>query len=111
MIEDQEIERRVKTAFTAIRESFADGDDEFGVPLFVSHHLKELEGSYWESHLQSSSPEPSKVLDILVVSPDWSPEEDGIDDIDFTLPDGVTNYVICVSFNEDGEVEDISMES
>jgi hypothetical protein len=42
----------------------------------------------------------------------WGAEaEDGLDTFDFTLPDDVTNYVIAVRFNEDGEVHDISMES
>jgi hypothetical protein len=30
---------------------------------------------------------------------------------DFTLPDGVTNYIISVKFDEAGEVSEISMES
>ena len=34
-----------------------------------------------------------------------------MDTFDFTLPDEVTNYVICVRYDDDGEVEDISMES
>ncbi len=31
--------------------------------------------------------------------------------LDFTLPGDATDYVVCVSFGEDGEIEDISMES
>ncbi len=31
--------------------------------------------------------------------------------LDFSLPEEVTNYVICVSFDPKGEVVDISMES
>ncbi|MCC2606971.1 DUF2004 domain-containing protein [Planctobacterium marinum] len=30
---------------------------------------------------------------------------------DFTLPDEVTNYVVSVSLDDDGEIEDITMES
>ncbi|MDV5047629.1 DUF2004 domain-containing protein [Vibrio diabolicus] len=34
------------------------------------------------------------------------------DDVcDFTLPNDVTNYLISVSFDENGQVVDISMES
>jgi hypothetical protein len=106
-----EIDRRTKAALAAIRAAYGTEDDEHGVTLFVSHHLEEVEGSYWKQHLQSSSPEPSKVLDLLVRSPHWDADEGGIDSIDFTLPDEVTNYVICVSFDDDGEVEGITMES
>ncbi len=38
-------------------------------------------------------------------------DDDGIDTFDFTLPGDVTQYVISVSFDEDGDVEDIVMES
>jgi hypothetical protein len=38
-------------------------------------------------------------------------DEEGIDTFDFTLPDEVTDYVISVRFDEDGEVESVSMES
>jgi len=31
--------------------------------------------------------------------------------IDFSLPDEITNYVLCVSFDKKGDVIDISMES
>ncbi len=106
-----EIEKRTNTALAAIRKAFRSAEDEYGVTLFVSHHLDELEGAYWEQHLQSASPEPYRVLDLLVRSPYWEPDEDGIGSIDFTLPGGVTNYVICVNFGDKGEVEEITMES
>lgn len=30
---------------------------------------------------------------------------------DFTLPDDITNYVICVRFDEEGQIEEITVES
>jgi hypothetical protein len=104
------LQKRIKLALEAIKAAFGSEDDEFGTTLFVSHHLAELEESYWEEHLQTSAPAPSKVLDILVLSPRWTSDH-GINGIDFTLPGDVTNYIICVNFDEDGEVEDIAMES
>ena len=38
-------------------------------------------------------------------------DDEDIDMFDFTLPGDVTDYVICVSFDEHGKVEEISMES
>ncbi|MGV3530775.1 MAG: hypothetical protein ACO1QR_00285 [Chthoniobacteraceae bacterium] len=95
----------------AIRSEYGKKGDEYGATLFVSHHLKELEESYWEQRVQKSSPEPADVLDLLIRSPYWNAEEDGIDQIDFTLPDDVTNYVLCVEFDPAGKVEQIVMES
>ena len=90
-------------------------EDEHGATLFVKHHLAEIEAAYWEQHFQSASPDPAQVLDLLILKSndfedDEEEEEEG-DMFDFTLPGDVTNYVICVSFDEDGEVEGIAMES
>ncbi len=110
-VDSTEIEKRTIIALEAIKKAFGAKDDEYGASLFVSHHLEELEDSYWEQHLQSSSPEPSKVLELLVRSPYWDADEDGIGSIDFTLPGDITNYVICVNFDDAGEVDEITMES
>lgn len=107
-----EIERRQAAALAAIRTAFGTAEDQYGATLFVSHHLAEIDDAYWQEHLQSSSPEPVRVLDLLVLQSHWSEDDDeGLDTFDFTLPGDVTNYVISVSFNEDGKVEDIVMES
>ena len=37
--------------------------------------------------------------------------EEGIEFFDFTLPDEATNYVITVSFTEQGQIDTIAMES
>ena len=108
----EEIKRREKKALAAIKMAFGTEDDEFGATLFVSHHLGEIEKSYWQKHLGTTEPKPERVLEILELRSHWSNEdEDGIDTFDFTLPGNVTNYVICVRFDEDGQVEEISMES
>ncbi|MDZ4405913.1 DUF2004 domain-containing protein [Prosthecobacter sp.] len=107
-----EIEKRRETALAAIKTAYGTEEDEFGATMFVSHHLEELDASYWLKHLQAASPEPTRVLDMLVLRSHWGDEdENGIDTFDFTLPDEITNYVISVRFSEDGSVNDISMES
>lgn len=108
----EDIKKREKAAIAAIRSAFGTEDDEYGGTLFVNHHLDEIEKDFWQKHLGTSQPEPKQVLDILVLQSHWGDEDDeGIDTFDFTLPDDVTDYVISVRFDEEGQVEEITMES
>jgi hypothetical protein len=109
-IDETEIEKRKKVAMAAIKAAYGTEEDEYGATLFVSHHLEEVESSYWEEHFNTPKPEATQILSSLVLLEDFD-EDDDIDSLDFTLPGDVTNYLICVSFDEDGGVEDISMES
>jgi hypothetical protein len=108
----EEIERRKNAAIAAIKEAFGTEEDEYGATLFVSHHLEEIDEDYWQSHLGSPNPEPKQVLDILVLQSQWGDaNSDGMDTLDFTLPGDVTDYLISVSFDGAGNVEEITMES
>ena len=109
-IDKEEIQKRTIAALAAIKAAYGTEEDEYEATLFVSHHLDEIESSYWEERFQSASPRPSQILDALVLRTDFEDDED-IDMFDFTLPGDVTDYVICVSFDEHGKVEEISMES
>ena len=104
-----EIVRRERVARAAIKLAFGTEEDEFGVTLFVSHHIDEIEVEYWQAHLGSGKPDPVQILNLLALRSHWG--DDGIEVFDFTLPEDVTNYVISVRFDEYGEIEDISMES
>jgi Protein of unknown function (DUF2004) len=106
----KEIEKREQAAIAAIRSAFSTEDDEYGVSLFVEHHLEEIEGEYWQKHLDTANPEAVRVLDMLVLQSHWGGDYE-IETFDFTLPENVTDYVISVRFDESGHVEDISMES
>jgi hypothetical protein len=46
-----EIKRREAAARAAIKQLFVTSEDEHGATLFVSHHLEELDSSYWRKHL------------------------------------------------------------
>lgn len=106
----KEIARRTAAALAAIRQALDDGDS--AVSLFASHHIDELDAAYWTKHTGTASPSAKQVVDLLELSSHWGDEDDdGIDTFDFTLPGDVTNYVVSVRFDEDGEVEDVSMES
>lgn len=106
------IELRKKNAITAIKKAYGTKDDEFGITLFVSHHLDEIDSKYWKTYTGKDRPSPQNILDILELKEHWSEEDKrGIDFFDFTLPQDITDYMICVSFDEKGDVVEISMES
>jgi hypothetical protein len=107
---NKEIVRRTTAAMAAIRQSLTEQDSE--VPMFASHHIEELDAAYWKKHTGTTKPTAKQVVDLLELRSHWGEEdENGIDTFDFTLPGDVTNYVISVRFGEDGEIEEISMES
>ncbi|WP_065328909.1 DUF2004 domain-containing protein [Tritonibacter mobilis] len=86
-----------------------EGDDS--VNLFVEHHLSALEADYFSDAYGTPTPEPTKIVDSLVLVDSWSSEDGGsLDTFDFSLPENVTNYLLSVRFVDD-EVQEISMES
>jgi hypothetical protein len=105
-----EIKKREAAAIAAIKKAFGTADDESGATLFVSHHLEEIDSAYWKQHFSTETPDPHRILDSLVLQSHWG-GDDEIDTFDFTLPEDVTNYLISVSFDDAGEVSDITMES
>ena len=124
MVDEKEISRRTDAALAAINNAFGTeylkslntADTPYGATLFVEFHLEEFPAEYWKKHLGTSEPEPKAVLSLLVLRGHWGTKDgehdpDGIENFDFTLPDEVTDEVICVSFNQDGEIEGIYMES
>ena len=106
----EEISRREKAARAHIDAIYGTPEDEFGATLFVSHHLNELDASYWIKHTGIGAPEPSRVLELLELRIDPDDEEE-LEILDFTLPGSVTNYVLSVEFDDTGKVVGVSMES
>jgi len=107
-----EIERRRNAAMDAIRRTHGTLAGAHVATLFVSHHLDEIGSKFWLKHCGVSRPSATQILDILVLQSHWSEDDDdGIDTFDFTLPDNVTNYVISVEFDDNGDVFGASMES
>lgn len=101
--------RRQKLALDAIKVTFGTEAGEYGVNLFVEHHLQELPQSYWLQHLPAITLEPAAVVGLLQLRKSWG--EGDIETFDFTLPGDVTDYVIAVHFDDEGNIDDISMES
>ena len=106
-LNEKEIEARKEVALKAIKAAFGSEEDEYGATLFIEHHLEEIEKEYWIKNFGTATPEPNQILDKLILKSHWN--DDCI--FDFTLPNDATDYVISVQFDENGEVEDISMES
>jgi hypothetical protein len=106
----EDIKKREAAARVAIRRAFDTADDESGVPLFISHHLEEIDAAYWKQHYSTETPEPQRILESLVLQSHWG-GDDEIETFDFTLPEDATNYLISVSFDGYGDVSGVTMES
>lgn len=103
---------REQIARAAMRTALENQQAEDSVELFIQHHLEEIEPDYWEKHFGTSQPNCLQVLEHLVLVHQFEYEDlETMEMLDFSLPEEVTNYVICVSFDAKGEVIDISMES
>ena len=100
---------RQKLALDAIKQALGTEAGKDSVTLFIEHHLEELPSSYWQHHLGSGAPEPAAILGLLQLRSSWG--EGDIEYFDFTLPEGVTDYVVSVHFDATGAIESISMES
>jgi hypothetical protein len=96
-----------KKALQDIKSSIGTEIGEYSVDEFISHHLEELPSTYWKAKTGVETPSVNQVVDLLVLRSKWDDEEV----YDFTLPDDVTDYVISVKYGENGELEDIDMES
>ena len=94
-------------ALEGIKRSFGTERGEYGIDEFVSHHLDELPKNYWQKHLGTDVPSGEEVINLLVLRSKWEDEEV----YDFTLPEEATDYVVSVSFDENGSIESIEMES
>lgn len=94
-------------ALNAIKEAAGTESGEYSIDEFISHHLEELPSEYWQEHLGVKNPNADQVMGLLVLRSKWDDEET----YDFTLPGDITDYVVCVSFADDGSIDDITMES
>ncbi|MEM9701031.1 MAG: hypothetical protein AAF907_01150 [Planctomycetota bacterium] len=111
---------RLAAARSALLANVGGGEYAATVRLFATHHLRELDAAYWERRLGTPAPDPAAVIGLLEPAAeeeedDEEPEDDSLEPggslIDFTLPGGVTQYVLCVRFDSEGRVTDIAMES
>lgn len=104
-----EVDKRARLALDAIRNRYGTEAGEYSTTLFVAHHLEELPAEYWQEHTGTDAPDPAAVLGLLQLKSNWG--EDDIENLDFTLPGDVTNYVLSARFDDAGEIDEVSMES
>lgn len=111
-LDEAELSRRAKVALEFIKRDLGAEAGESMSHLFATHHLDELDAVYWQAQLKTDRPDPAQVLDLLCLRQHWGDDEDdGMDTLDFGLPRDVSDYVLSVRFDEDGEVEYLAMES
>jgi hypothetical protein len=108
----KKFDERQASARHAIKSLYGKPDGEYGPTLFVSHHLNEIEPGYWLKIVGIERPNPQQVLDALVLVDTWaSGGDETVDTLDFGLPEDASNYLLSVRFGDDGQVQDVSMES
>lgn len=94
-----------KIARLALKNALTTGVFKQNVLLFIEHHLDEVEPGYWKNHFGTTQPTALQVVDKLVLQ-----DNSDANLLDFTLPDDVTQYLLCVTL-EGNQIIDISMES
>lgn len=94
---------------SSIIQSYGSEEQEYGVTLFVQHHIEELPADTWLRITGTEKPSPSQVLESLVLVKQWDWESDRV--YDFSLPGNVTDYVVSVVVDRDGNIISIEMES
>lgn len=104
---DQLATQRIDRCRQAVRDVYGTPSDEVEATLFVSHHLEELGEDYWLAEFGCRAPLPAAIIDGLVAT--YRSGGSGYS-VDFTLPDNVTDYVVCVEV-DDRDVASVSMES
>ena len=105
----REFERRKAAALAAIDKAVGTEAGEFGIDLFITHHLEGLPQAYWQEQLATDTPNSKAVVGLLICRSSWG--ENDLEYFDFTLPGEVTDYVVSVHFDLMGKIDDIAMES
>ncbi len=104
-----------QAARLAIQQTYGTEEGEFGSTLFVEHHMEELTESDWEASIGKAKPSPDEILDALECKLILG-DDGAVEGADFGFPGRggtgeVSQYLLAVSFDVSGGVEDISMES
>lgn len=94
----------------------AKGGEETAPGLYIAHHRDELSQEAWTHVFGASGPETVDVESFLaqlqLVRVGLYPgDEDRYLLLDYMLPGKVTNYLLSVSFDPDGQLAGIDMES
>lgn len=86
-------------------------DEGNSIVLFASHHIDELDAESLISATGHAKPDQGTLLSKLILLDSWEDEDTGAINMDYTLPNDVTTYMLCVKYDKAGELLGIEMES
>ncbi len=89
-------------------------EDEYWVGEYVEHHLEQIEPDDWKGVLpEGEAPSAAAVRRRLSLRRVWGTyDEDGLSlNLDHGLPAALTDYVVVVRIDAEGEIDEITMES
>ena len=105
------LDPKISIAQKEIEKRFGSPDGEMSVNLFVSHYKEELRADEWKALLGETNPTDKDILKCIVFKDSWDSEGDGnVDTYDFSLPNGLTQYVVSLRFDADTIIS-VDMES
>ncbi|HSC89784.1 MAG TPA: DUF2004 domain-containing protein [Polyangiaceae bacterium] len=103
-----------KMARVAMVDEMAEGE-ESASGLYAVHHAEELPEAEWKKIFGSAPEETTEEAFLAQLRLDrvglYPGDAERCLVLDYTLPGEVTNYVLCVSIDANGQIEAIDMES
>jgi len=107
------IDSRIEQAFAAIADDLELDEDTGTARFYLQHHLNELSDDELQGVFGTDDVTEEIFLDnLLVTRIGLYPEDnESWSIVDIKLPDEFTTYLIAVSFNANGELTGVSMES
>jgi hypothetical protein len=107
------IDAKAKEALQAISDDFDLGDESETARFYLEHHLSELSSEEKDALLGGSEVDKQKFLDCLVLKRIgvYPEDEESYAVFDIQFPEEYTNYLMAVTFDEDGKISCISMDS
>lgn len=78
------------------------------IELYIEHHLEEISKEDWEK-IFGKVPNQDEFIDLLELQSSY--EYEGFVFYDYSLPNNLTDYVICIKTDKNNKLIEISMES
>jgi len=107
------VDSRIEKAFSAIADDLELDEDTGTARFYLQHHLNELSDEELLSVFGTDDVTEEIFLDSLLVTRIglYPEDNESWSVVDIKLPDEFTTYLMTVSFNTNGELTGVSMES
>ncbi|RJG48638.1 DUF2004 domain-containing protein [Motilimonas pumila] len=92
-------------ALNAIEAAIGTEQGEYSIDLFISHHLNLLSEDDWQQLIGKPAPSAKDMIASLDLVDQWEQT------YDFALLNQVSDYLLSVTFDDQGAVSNIAMES